>query len=165
MKNLVILLILLLPMTGCVSSMVQDAIDAADERIRLKWAEEWKPDLQNELKGVVGDSKDALLEQVLSKLDSQEDKIQAKLDAVNIRLKDFDSDGDGSVTGMETLALVRELKAAKDQNGNPLSWAEILGAVVLGYGGTTAGKEWVRSRLVKNGNGHANGTGDGSRPV
>jgi hypothetical protein len=145
-------------LTGCVSGMVQDAIDAADERVRLKWAEEWRPALEGELLESLAESQGFVLDRMLVELEGQEEQIEARLAAVNVRIEDFDEDQDGLVTDAEALTMVNELRQATDEHGNPLGWYEILMAVILGYGGTTAGKEWVKSKMTS-------GTGDGSVPV
>lgn len=150
-----IALFLVVNLNGCVSGMVQDAIDAADEHVRLKWAEEWKPALEKEVAESLSGSKDYILERALTAVEGQEERLVARLDQLNIKMEDFDEDKDGLVTDSEVLVMINELRQAKDADGKPLGWYEILMAVVLGYGGTTAGKELIKSKIKK-------GTGSGT---
>lgn len=150
MKNLVIVLAILMT-AGC-QSVGNDIVNGVEEKIRLKWAEEWKPALKAELQNTLDDASDAVLKEAYIRLEHQEEKMQAKLESVNIKLEDYDTNKDGSVSGVqEVTALVKDLKESRDKDGKPLSWIEILMAVILGYGGTTTGKEILRSKM--NGNG------------
>ena len=139
---------LFLPLVGC-QSLGSEFVAGAEEKLRLKWAEEWKPALQEEMAKGLDSAKESVLKETAAQIELQESVITAKLESVNVRLLDFDKNNDGKVTGEESAALLMALKDAKDKDGKPLGWYEILMAVVLGYGGTTAGKEWVKSRMVK----------------
>lgn len=151
-----LLLVLILNLVGCVTPLAEEAIDVADKRIRLRWAEEWKPSLKNELSNALGESQNLVLERALSELEKQEGRIETRLSEIGFHIEDFDEDKDGFVTDAEAIKMVGELRSATDAQGNPLGWYEILMAVILGYGGTTAGKEWIRSKVKK-------GTGDGTK--
>lgn len=150
MNRFAVLFILMVSLTGC-QSLGAGFVEGAEEKIRLKWAEEWKPALQAEITDSLTDARQELLTQVNNQLELQEVETRARLDSVNVRLEDFDKDADGKVTGTESAELVAALVAAKDSDGKPLNWYEILMAVILGYGGTTAGKEWIKSRMKVNG--------------
>ena len=158
MKKLIILLMLMLPvtMTGC-QGFGSAFVDGAEERIRLRWAEEWRPAIEAEIASELANAKESVLAQTEAQILLQEAKINADLQSVNIRMEDFDKDKDGLVTGAESVRFATALKAAKDENGDPLDWYQVVMAVVLGYGGTTAGKEGVKSKMK--------GTGDGTQPA
>ena len=149
-KKLALILILISSTVGC-KAFTSGMLEDAEQHLRLKWAEEWKPSLKNEVAESISKTKDVVLSQVLDALEHQESNIDARLASVNVQLENFDSNKDGYVTGAESLQLLKQLKEAKDEDGNPLSWPEILMAVILGYGGTTAGKEWVKSKMTPNG--------------
>jgi hypothetical protein len=152
MNRFAVLTVLVLSMTGC-QGIGSDFVSGAEEAIRLKWAEEWKPALKAELTSSMSSAQDALLVKVTSDLEHQEEVLTNRLASVNIRIEDFDKNKDGNVTGAETTEFVAALKSAKDEDGNSLGWYEMLMAVVLGYGGTTGAKEWMKSKMGGTGNG------------
>lgn len=140
---------MLLPLTGC-ESIGSNFVDGAEERIRLKWSEEWQPALKDELAKSMDNVKDSILKETYSQIELQEQKLMSRLESVNVKLEDYDHNKDGRVTGSEAVELTAALRAAQDSQGKPLDWLEILGAVIIGYGTTTAGKEYLKSRMVRN---------------
>lgn len=154
-RSLIILsLLLIFGLSGCISPIVRDAIDAADEQVRLKWAEEWKPALMEEMKDVVAESKDRVIEEMNLQLENYRAKTDGKLESIGVRVENFDSNRDGKVSGAESLALLQEIKARNEEQGSPLSWWEIVAALGMAYLPATSLKEVVKSKL--------NGAGDGS---
>lgn len=140
-------------MQGCVSSAVKDAIDSADEHVRLKWSEEWKPALIEEIDQAKTEAKDAALREAIEKIDNYKELNDQKLRQIDVRVEDFDSNKDGRITGQESLALLREIKQKNEQNGNPLSWWEIMLLMAGSYLPLTGGKEFLRSKMAKKGTG------------
>jgi hypothetical protein len=146
--------ILMFSLNGCVSSIVNDAIDQADEKIRLKWAEEWKPTLLKEVKDTVSEGKELAVKEVSVQIEKYRSQTNGKLERIGVKVEEFDKNQDGKVSGVETLALLKEIKTKNEENGDPLSWWEIVAALAMGYLPATAAKEVVKKKL--------NGTGDGS---
>ena len=139
-------LILMLSLTGC-ASMVQNAVDAADAHVRLKWSEEWKPALKDELFSSLSEVQRTALEKTLDTIEEKEMDLEKRLAEFDVRLEDYDKDKDGYVTSTEVATMVSDLSS------KGVEWIDILLAVILGYGGTTAGKEFLKHKL--------RGTGDG----
>jgi hypothetical protein len=156
MKKFIAAVVLMVSMTGC-QSFGSGFVEGVEEKVRLKWAEEWRPAIEAELASELAEAKESVLNATTAQIELQEEKTKARLASVNVRIEDYDRDQDGKVTGAESAELLAALKAARDEDGKPLNWIEILMAVVLGYGGTTAGKEWVKSKMT--------GTGDGTQPA
>lgn len=151
MKYYVIILILLLSLTGC-KSIGSSFVEGAEEKLRLKWSEEWQPALKDELTESMDHVKDSILKETYAQIERQEEKIMDRLESVNVKLEDYDRNQDGRVTGVETIELVAALRAAQEpQGGTPLGWFEILSAVILGYGGATGAKEVIKSKMKNNG--------------
>tara|TARA_R100001244_G_scaffold25113_4_gene25579 strand:+ start:41477 stop:41947 length:471 start_codon:yes stop_codon:yes gene_type:complete len=156
MKKIAILIVLLLTFTGCVSSAVSDAIDSADQKMRLKWQEEWKPQLIAEAKGLAGEAQEAAVAAAVIQLDKYKLESEGKLERIGVKVEEFDANKDGQISGVETLALVKEIKAKNDKSGDPLGWWEILLAVGGAYLPLTGVKELAKKKM--------SGTGDG-QPV
>ena len=155
MKSPIILsLLLIFGLSGCITPMVQDAVDAASDQIRLKWAEEWKPALLAEVKDTIADGKDRAVDEMSLQLEQYRAQTNGKLESIGIKVENFDRDKDGKVSGVETLELLQAIKAANDEKGSPLSWWEIVAALGMAYLPATAAKEVVKSKL--------NGIRDGS---
>ena len=154
LSTMILGVLLVLGLSGCITPMVQDAVDAASDQVRLKWAEEWKPALLAEVKDTVAESKDRAVAEMNLQLESYRTKTDGKLESIGVKVENFDTNNDGKVSGTESLALLQEIKARNEENGNPLSWWEIVAALGMAYLPATAGKEFVKSKL--------NGTGDGS---
>lgn len=142
-------ILLVLSLQGCVSSMVKDAIDAADEHTRLKWSEEWKPALMEEIKSTGTEAKDAALREAIEKIENYEQLNDEKLRQIGVELDTFDQNQDGRISGQESVQLLQEIKAKNDAAGNPLSWWEIFMIVAGAYVPLTGGKELLRSKISK----------------
>lgn len=155
MKKLQMLFILMLivGMQGCVTSAVKDAVNTADKQVRLKWSEEWKPALIKEMRDTVVESKEAVLKQSTIELAKLRKDQEDKLKSIGVKVENFDANNDGKISGAETLALVREIKAKNDKSKDPLSWWEILAAVGAAYLPLTGAKEMAKSKISKPGNG------------
>ena len=157
MKKFLILIAMLFTLNGCVSSAVNDAIDSADQKIRNKWNEEWRPALISEVKSTILDSKKIVLTEVKANLEKYQAQTTGKLEKIGVKVENFDENQDGRISGRETLALVREIKAKNDKAPNPLSWWEILLAVGGAYLPLTGAKEMAKSKI--------SGTGNGEQPA
>lgn len=157
--QILLALIFMFSLQGCVSSTVRDAIDTADEHVRLKWSEEWKPALMAEISTASTEAKDAALREAIEKIESYEKLNDEKLRQINVDIKDFDENKDGRITGKESLALLQEIKQKNEKSGNPLSWWEIMLLMAGSYLPMTGGKELLKSKMAKK------GTGDGSKPA
>jgi hypothetical protein len=132
---------------GCVSSVVQDAIDAADERVRMKWAEEWKPALIAEVKNSVAEGKDQVLEEMVRRLEAYDDR----LEDIGVDIRSHDTDLDGRIQLNEMYSLVKDIKEKNEKAPQPLSWYEIAIIVAGAYLPTTAVKEGLKSRMKNSG--------------
>lgn len=146
---IMIVIFLILPLTGCVGSAVENAINTADQQIRLKWSEEWKPALLAEVKETADDTKKEAIQAALDKIELLQDSNEEKLAKLEIQLEDFDSNKDGKLQTGETLALIQELKTKNDAMGNPLSWWDMLIIVASAYLPLTGTKELLKSKLKK----------------
>ena len=143
-------------MTGC-QSLGSGFVEGVEDRVRLKWAEEWKPAVMEELEKAVAEGKEAAIREALAKVDVYKAEQDAKLASIGVKVEDFDTNMDGSVTGVESLALLQSIKAKNDAAGNPLSLWEIMMAVAAAYVPLTGAKELARKKM--------NGTGDGTNPA
>lgn len=133
------LLIITFTLSGCISSSVQEAIDAADEHARLKWSEEWKPALIAEVKSTISETKDNIIDQMAAKLETY----SSKLDKIGVDPKKFDSDNSGELELAELVPLMKEIKAKNDQSSNPMPFWEIMLAVGATYLPLTGAKEML----------------------
>lgn len=149
MNKYIIIAILTLILTPGCKSVGSNFVEGVEDKIKLKWVEEWKPSLEAQLFDSLANAKETILKEANSKLELQEEKVKSKLAELNVKLEDFDRNGDGRVTGLESAELVAELKS---KHGNEIDWYQILLAVIVGYGGTTAGKEWIKSKLRQSNN-------------
>jgi hypothetical protein len=156
MKKLVVLFMLMLTMTGC-QSLGSNFVEGMEDRVRLKWAEEWKPAVMEELENAVAEGKEAAIKEALAKVDVYKAEQDAKLESIGVKVSDFDTNKDGSVSGTESLALLQSIKAKNDAAGNPLSLWEIMMAVAAAYVPLTGAKELAKKKM--------NGTGDGTQPA
>lgn len=158
MRQLVILALMVLTLNGCVSSMARDAtqsaIDEAGKQVRLKWSEEWKPALIAEAKTLTQEAKDEAVKSAVLELEKYKKENEGRLERIGVKVENFDTNKDGKVSGSETVALLKEIKAKNDESPNPLEWWEILLAVGAAYVPLTGAKELARKKM--------NGTGDGS---
>lgn len=160
MMRFFLVVVICFPFTGCVSSMVEDAVDAAGDQVRLKWAEEWKPALASELreqmnqgkdvllselKAQVSEGKDVVLSQVLERLEAYDDRL-AKM---GIDVASHDRDQSGKLEVHEMYGLLREIKEKNENSPQPLSWYEIMVIVAGAYLPTTALKETLKSKMAK----------------
>ena len=141
-----------LSLNGCVG-VVQDAIDAADEKVRLKWAEEWKPALMAEVKNSLEEGREFAAEQMSVQLESYRAQTNGKIESLGVKVEDFDTNKDGQVSGVESLALLQEIKAKNEEQGNPLEWWEIAAALAMAYVPMTAGKEVLKAKVMGTGKG------------
>lgn len=152
--NRVILALLLattLTSTGCVSSMVNDAIDTAEERLYEKFEEQWTPHLLNKVELEMAGFKEAVIERV-------DKNTQDKLDRLEIDLRDHDANQDGTLQWQEGIGLLREMKKKNDEQGSPFSLWELLLAFAGVYGGGSMVKGGVRMVNKRNGTGDGNAT-------
>ena len=148
--------LLMFMMTGC-QSMGSEFMTGVEEKVRLRWAEEWKPALIEELANAVANGKETAINEVLAKLDTYKAENNAKLDSIGVKVEDFDANQDGKISGAESVALLKEIKTKNDAAGNPLSWWEIAMALAAVYVPLTGAKELARKKL--------NGTGNGTKPA
>lgn len=144
---------IILSLNGCIGAAVQDAIDAADEKVRLKWAEEWKPALMEEVKNSLEEGQEFAVEQMTVQLDSYRTQTNGKLEQIGVKVSDFDANKDGQVSGAESLALLQEIKAKNEDQESPLEWWEIVAALAMAYVPMTAGKEAIKAKVVGTGKG------------
>jgi hypothetical protein len=149
MKNLI--LVFLLAMTGC-QSLGSDFVEGVEEKVRLRWAEEWKPTLTLELENAITKGKESTINEVLSKLEIHKTENNAKLENIGVKVENFDTNNDGRVTGMESVALLKEIKAKNKAAGSPLSLWEIIVALAAAYVPLTGAKELARKKLNGIGN-------------
>jgi len=158
MRHFILAILLVVFLNGCVSSAVRGAIDTAQDHIALKWADEWRPALQEEFDTAITDARQELLARTVTQIDGLEAKLEGKLETIGVRVDDFDTNQDGRVSGAESLELLREIKSKNEDSPNPLAWWEIMLALGAAYVPTTAAKEALKSKMAK-------GTGDGSATV
>lgn len=128
---------------GCISSAVQDAIDTADERVRMKWAEEWKPALIAEIKSSVIEGKDQVLGEVLERLEHYDDRLRE----IGVDAQSHDVDMDGRLQLSEVYSLVKDINEKNKNAPQPLNWYEIAAIVAGAYLPTTALKEGLKSKM------------------
>jgi len=138
---------LVLFLCGCASSMVRDAVDAADERIREKWTEEWKPNILNEIKFIMASAQDILMKEI-------DKDVEKKLSRVDLRLEDYDKNNDQRLQGTEALTLLKDIQNKNEDAPEPLSLLEIAILFAGIYGGGSAIKGGVRM-AVNGKNNHA----------
>lgn len=138
--------ILMLSLNGCVG-VVQDAIDAADEKVRLKWAEEWKPALMEEVKNTISQGQEFAVDQMSIQLEKYRTQTNGKLEQIGVKVADFDTNKDGRVSGAESLALLKEIKAKNEEQGSPLEWWEIAAALAMTYIPVTGAKEALKAKF------------------
>lgn len=139
MKTL--LLVCILAMTGCsslASSLTRDSIDAADAKLRLKWAEEWKPAVLAEAKSLGDDALQAALNAATTKLQSSVDLQTAKLDAL------------GVAKNANPLVTLKDAIGANAQKppAQQLPFWELALAVAAAYLPLTTAKEALMKRRV-----------------
>jgi len=147
MRKLLLILLLIIPLNGCVAPAVRDALQTAEDHITLKWAEKWKPAIRAELDKTIDEAKQQLLAQAVAQIDGLEAKMEGKLETIDVRVENFDTNQDGRVSGMETVALLQEIKSKNDESPTPLSWWEIMLALGAAYIPATAAKETLKSRM------------------
>lgn len=147
---LLLLPLLILSSTGC-SSVVQDAIDAADAHVREKWVTEWrdglKDTLMDELRGLATEGKQEVLDQMVQKLDAYE----GRLTALGVDVRSHDVNNDGQMELKEALSLLQDIKEKNDHlppGQEPLNWWEIVGLVMAAYFPATTLKEAIKSRMA-----------------
>ena len=159
--NLIFGTLLLLSLNGCISATVKDAtrsaIAEADSQIRLRWAEEWKPALIAEARGLTQEAKEAAVATAVIELEKYKRESEGRLERIGVKVDNFDTNNDGRVSGHESLALLREIQAKNKKSPNPLEWWEILFAVGAAYIPLTGAKELAKSKM--------NGTGSVSKPT
>ena len=143
MKKLIFLGLMVLSLNGCVGL----AVDSLEEKIRLKWAEEWKPALTQEMKDAISEGKEVALEQMAHQVDKYRLESSAKLEAIGVKVEQFDTNQDGQVAGPEMVAMLKDIKDKNDKAPKPLTWWEILMAVVAAYVPATGLKEVARKKL------------------
>jgi len=144
-----VLIIILFSLNGCISTAVKDAIDTADEHVRLKWSEEWKPDIKKEIAKEAKLAKDEALKKVITRIEKYEESNKKKFEKLQVDPKDHDRNDDGKLQFTEALTLYQELNAKNKAAGNPFSWWEIILLVIAGYIPTTAGKEYLKNKMSK----------------
>ena len=139
MRKLLICLLLTLPIatTGCISSMVTDAIETADMEMQKRWNEEWAPKILDKMQIEMLSMKGALIE----KLDKN---TQEKLDRLDIDPNKHDTDGDGKLNTTEALKLLADMKVKNDNSKEPMSMFELIMAFAGVYGGGSMLKGGVR---------------------
>ena len=155
MRKIAIMAVLLFSLSGCISSAISDAVDSADQKVRLKWQEEWKPALLAEVKSTISDTKEAALKEMTVNLEKFRTETTGKLATIGVKVENFDTNGEGRISGAETLALVKEIKAKNDDAPTPLKWWEIIAALGAAYLPLTGAKEMAKSKMAGTGNGKA----------
>ena len=148
MSRTLLVLFLLFGLTGCVSDMMQTAVDAAGNEVRLKWAEEWKPALLAEMKDTVKDSKELVVTEMSAQFETYRASTNGKLEQIGVTVENFDRNQDGVISGAETLELLQDIKAKNESNGSPLSWWEIVMALAVGYVPVTSAKELLKKKFA-----------------
>lgn len=146
-----ILLLTVLSTTGCVSSMIDNAMDAAQEQVRLRWAEEWRPALMEQLNREIETVRNNTLSEAVERIENFEDQTDTKLESIGLKFENYDGDSDGRLQIGEAVTLLRDIKTKNDAAGNPLSWLDILMIVIGGYLPSTAAKEFLKGKIVKKG--------------
>lgn len=124
------LLLVLVFVTGC-SSIVDNAVDAADAKLRLKWSEEWRPAVLAEAKSLGDEALKAALDSATQKLQNSVDLQTAKLDTLGVA-----KNADPLVTLKD--ALVANSQKPPEQQ---LPFMEIVLAVAAAYVPITTAKE------------------------
>jgi hypothetical protein len=156
--KLLAILTLLLSLNGCVSS-VKDAtaaaVEEAQNQVRLRWAEEWKPALLEEAKTLTQEAKEAAVTTAVIELEKYKASNEGRLERIGLQVENFDTNQDGQVSGGETVELLRAIKEKNEESPNPLEWWEILLAVGAAYVPLTGAKELAKSKISGTGNGSA----------
>lgn len=147
----VILLLAALSTTGCVSSMIDSAMNEAQEQVRLRWAEEWRPALMTQLNQEIETVRNNTLSEAVERIENFEAQSNTKLESIGLRFENYDGNSDGRLQIGEAVALLRDIKTKNDAAGNPLSWLDILMIVIGGYLPSTAAKEFLKGKIVKKG--------------
>lgn len=137
-----IILSFLLLTTGCVSGMVDDAVEAAEDKLYQKWTEEWSPALMDKVEVELLTMKDQVIERI-------DEDTQAKFDRLGVDAASHDRNADGSLQADEAITLLAEMKAANDAQGNPYSILELMAAFGVVYGGGSVLKGGVRMAAKK----------------
>ena len=156
--KLLAILTLILSLNGCISSAAREAtasaISEADNQIRLRWAEEWKPALLEEAKNLTVEAKEAAISAAVIELERYKAENEGRLERIGLQVENFDTNQDGQVSGAESLALLKAIQEKNKDAPNPLEWWEILLAVGAAYVPLSGAKELAKSKM--------NGTGNGS---
>lgn len=163
--NIILLIVLLLPQTGCISAAVEEAVttavSTAEEQMRLRWAEEWRPALAaeaqdlassaiNEARLYATNAAENALSSAMIELERYRAENEGRLERIGVQVEEFDANNDGQVTGAESLALLQDIRSKNAASEDPLAWWEILLAVGGAYIPLTTAKEALKS---KNANG------------
>lgn len=148
--NLIVGALLLISLNGCVSAtkdVTAAALEEAESKMRLKWAEDWRPALMKEAQELAIDAKEAAVTAAVVELEKYKLENEGRLAQIGIQVENFDLNQDGQISGAETLALLKEIKNKNESSPNPLEWWEILLAVGAAYVPLTGAKELARSRM------------------